>query len=217
MPYTREHKARTHERIVSEAARAFRVEGLDGVAVGEVMGRVGLTHGGFYAHFPSKDALVAAACARSMDEQGERLTAKAHNAPDGDGLRVLIEAYLDARHRDAPGAGCTIPALAAEIARASVEVRDAFTSAFTDYISRIEPFLPATPDGAASAATEQQQDREDMALALLAELAGAILLARAVNDSALSDRILAAARTFSLRAFGDNTATTARSTDQSAE
>ncbi|MEO7000549.1 MAG: TetR/AcrR family transcriptional regulator [Ktedonobacterales bacterium] len=213
MPYTREHKARTHERIVSEAARAFRVEGLDGVAVGEVMGRVGLTHGGFYAHFPSKDALVAAACARSMDEQGERLTAKARKAPDGDGLRAIIEAYLDARHRDAPGAGCTIPALAAEIARASDEVRDAFTSAFTGYVSRIEPFLPATLDGAAT----EQQDRVDTALVLLAELAGAILLARAVSDPALSDRILAAARTFSLRAFADNTATTARSADQLAE
>ena len=217
MPYTKAHKAETRERIISEAARAFRAEGLAGAGVSEVMGRAGLTHGGFYAHFANKDALVAEACARSMEEHGDRLVAKARKAPDGDGLRVIIETYLDARHRDAPGSGCVIPALAAEIARAPDEVRDAFTDSFNGYISRIASFFPDAPDRHGTTQhpdTQGAQEREDVALALLAELAGAVLLARAVHDPALSDRILSAARAFSLRAF--DTAP-ARSADQSAE
>lgn len=190
MPYTKQHKQETHERILRAAARALRESGIQGVGIGELMAQAGLTHGGFYAHFPRKDALVAAACAEGMAEAGDHLFASMEQAgqhSDETALRHLLHAYLSRSHRDHPETGCVLPALAADVARSSDEVRAAFTAGLRGYLHRLEALLP-------DVCGADQDDREDDALALLSGMVGALLLARAVDDAALSDRILAAER-----------------------
>lgn len=191
MPYSKQHKQETHERILRAAGRALREAGVDGVAIGELMARAGLTHGGFYAHFPSKDALVAEACARGMAESGEQLFAVATKAAaqsPGEGVHAFVDGYLSARHRDAPATGCMLPALAADVARSPGEVRTAFTTGIEAYLDRLATLLAPG------------SSRDD-ALVLLSGVVGAMLLARAVDDEQLSDRILAAARDFYTAAF----------------
>jgi TetR/AcrR family transcriptional regulator, transcriptional repressor for nem operon len=190
--YPRGHKERTREQIVEAAARAFREEGIDGVGIGELMGRAGLTHGGFYAHFPSKDALAAEVCSRAMDQSGTVMGQAVAHAPPGAKLAGFIRAYISRRHRDDPGAGCVMPTLGSEMPRHAPEVRGAFTAQIRRVIDGLQPLMPAAPGDAAT---------EDRAIALAAGMAGAVLLARAVDDPALSDRILEACRGFWIDAF----------------
>lgn len=189
--YPSGHKERTREQIVSAAARAFREEGVEGVSVGEVMGRAGLTHGGFYAHFRNKDQLVAEACGCALEQSTARLIDVARKAPPDERLAAFIGAYANPAHRDDPGAGCLMPALSAEVSRHSPEVRAAFTGSFQQGIAMLARLLPKM-EGA---------DRTDRALALMSGLAGAVMLARAVDDPALSDRILQASRDAFTAAF----------------
>jgi AcrR family transcriptional regulator len=181
-----EEKQNTHKRIIEEAARKFRAEGIHAVSIAELMGRLGLTHGGFYAHFPTKDALSAEACTEGFAQTQDRLLTAARNAPAGEELAAIIDSYLSVQHRDNPALGCVIPSLGAEIARDPQEVRTAFTQAFQEMLTRLAPFLAEGPS----------EEQEDTALALIAGMVGTILLARAVNDSALSDRLLHANRVF---------------------
>lgn len=184
MRYPKDHKARTRRKIVETAARAFREQGLDGVGVADLMARAGLTHGGFYAHFDSKDALIEAACRHGIGATIETLDFRARNAPPGDGLRTLVRAYLSRAHRDDRAGGCIMPSLAGEIARHGPATR----GAVTDQLRRLgEVIARHLPDGDAEA-------RQRRALAIASSLVGAIALARAVDDPALSDAILDAAR-----------------------
>jgi TetR/AcrR family transcriptional repressor of nem operon len=199
MPYTKQHKQRTRERIVTAAAHAFRAEGVHGVAIPTVMREAGLTHGGFYAHFASKDALVAAACAQGFLQSGDGLLAVASKAAPEDQLGVIVRGYLSTAHRDAPQTGCVIPTVGPEIARAPEEVRRAFTDALEDYLARLEPFM--------SAATSAE--RREQATILLSGMAGAVLLSRMVSDQALSDMILRQARHFYPVALAHTPANTA--------
>lgn len=196
MPYTKEHKERTRRRIVEEAARAFRSRGVAGIAIPDLMRRAGLTHGGFYAHFESKDALVAEACAEGFTEAAEELMAQtvAEVAP-GEEMRAIIRAYLSRSHRDEPESGCMVPALAAEMAHERPAVRHAFTEALKTYFGKLASYLPA----AASASEAPSDD----AMVLLSGMMGALVMARAVDDPAFSDRILKVARTFYMRSFAD--------------
>lgn len=195
--YPAGHKEKTREQIVSAAARAFREQGVAGVSVPELMGRAGLTHGGFYAHFRNKDQLVAEACRAALADSTGRLIETARKAPPGERLAAFIRAYASPAHRDDPGAGCIMPALAAELGRHDApEVRAAFTESFTQGIEKLARALP--DDGTA---------RTDRALALMSGLAGAVMLARAVDDSALSDRILQSARDVFTAAFAQPSGT----------
>src|ERR1700743_1886779 len=106
-----EHKARNHENILSVAARSFREHGGDSSGIGQVMKKVGLTKGGFYRHFESKDDLFVEAVARAFDEMGNRMVEVATSAPEGQALRAIIEHYLSARHVNSPGTGCVFSAL----------------------------------------------------------------------------------------------------------
>jgi TetR/AcrR family transcriptional repressor of nem operon len=190
--YPTGHKEKTREQIVSAAARAFREQGVAGVSVPELMGRAGLTHGGFYAHFRNKDQLVAEACRAALADSTGRLIETARKAPPGERLAAFIRAYASPVHRDDPGSGCIMPALAAELGRHDApEVRAAFTDSFNEGIQKLARALP--DDGT---------DRTDRALALMSGLAGAVMLSRAVDDSALSDRILQSARDVFTAAFG---------------
>lgn len=195
--YPAGHKEKTREQIVSAAARAFRERGVAGVSVPELMGRAGLTHGGFYAHFRNKDQLVAEACRCALRESSARLIDAARRAPPGERLAAFIRAYASPAHRDDAGGGCIMPALAAELGRHDApEVRAAFTESFEESVAMLARALPG-PDGA---------DRTDRALALMSGLAGAVMLSRAVDDPALSDRILEAARDVFSAAFAGEAA-----------
>lgn len=180
------HKARTRARIIAAAASAFRERGVEGVAIADVMHAAGLTHGGFYAHFPNKDALVAEAIARGLTDSRRAFVAEAAAANPKEPLREIIRRYVSRFHRDHPAEGCAMPALSAEVAREPDEVRHAFTTALEAFIAELVDYVPgATP-----------QARRDAALALVAGMAGAVALGRAVDDPELSDRVLLATRRF---------------------
>src|SRR6516225_8166324 len=115
MRYSLEHKAKNHEKIVSVAARSFREHGGDSSGIGKVMKKVGLTKGGFYRHFESKDDLFVEAVARGFDELGRGMVEVAQSAPEGQALRAVIERYLSVRHAGSPGTGCMLAALGPEL------------------------------------------------------------------------------------------------------
>src|ERR1700753_3819319 len=123
MRYSPEHKAQNHENILSVAARSVREHGADSSGTGTVMKKVGLTKGGFYRHFESKDDLFVEAVARAFDEMGSGIVDVAKSAPEGQALRAMIEHYLSARHANAPGMGCVVSALGPELARKPLAVR----------------------------------------------------------------------------------------------
>jgi TetR/AcrR family transcriptional regulator, transcriptional repressor for nem operon len=182
--YSADHKAQTHRRIVSRAGVQLRQRGLHGVSVAELMAEAGLTHGGFYAHFPSRDALVAAACRDMLARTAARLNAAADAVSPLESRRALIEAYLTAAHRDAPGRGCAVAALGPEVARAAPEVRQALADGIRELIDVVAECTPA--------ATYDQARRD--AIATMATLVGTLVLARAAGEAPLSDEILEAGR-----------------------
>jgi TetR/AcrR family transcriptional repressor of nem operon len=189
--YQKGHREQTRARIVASASHMLRAAGIDGVAIPALMQEVGLTHGGFYAHFPSKDALVAEACAAGLTEVATALVAIGTAAPHGAGLHAMLDWYLRAEHRDDPASGCVLPTLAGEIAREPPEVRHPFTTALVTLCDQFAPFVH----------DDHMHHREDSALIVLSGMVGAMLLARAVDNPTLSDRILAASRDFYARAF----------------
>jgi TetR/AcrR family transcriptional repressor of nem operon len=188
---TRAEKERTHRRVVETAARAFRADGVAGTSIPVLMEQVGLTHGTFYTHFDSKDALVAEAYARGISETVDGLLKRAEGAPPGHELNAVIDHYLSAEHRDDPAGGCVLPALAGEVRREPAAVRHVFTEEVTHYFDRLARLLP----------DRDTQARTDHELILASGMVGAVLLARAVDDPALSDRILGVCREFYTAAF----------------
>jgi TetR/AcrR family transcriptional repressor of nem operon len=183
MRYKSGHKAQTHRAIVAAAACQLRTSGIGGVSIGGLMQQVQLTHGGFYEHFASKDALIIETIQQAF-QSGETLVAQAENQPPEGRIAWFIRCYLSRTHRDHPESGCMLPALASDIARQSAPVRAAFAEALAGYCARLAALLPGTDDAAKLAAAH----------ALLASMAGAIALARATADSALSDALLADTR-----------------------
>ncbi|MFI7708882.1 TetR/AcrR family transcriptional regulator [Nonomuraea sp. NPDC049480] len=166
--------------VVEAAARLFRERGVQAVSVADLMAEAGLTHGGFYKRFASKDALVAEATGRAFEEHDARLRSLDENRPDDHAAAraALVERYLSAEHRDDAGAGCPTAALAADVAREAPG-----SPARERYADGVEAFggWLATGD-------------DDEGLAALSTLVGALLLARATRGTELSDRILAASR-----------------------
>src|SRR5262249_35679194 len=142
MRYTRGHKAQTRQRILREATRRLRAEGIGRLSVDDLMRRLGLTHGGFYAHFASKDMLVTEACAQELTPQEvELLGGSAETGAQGN-LSSFITGYLSPQHRDTPDMGCYLAALAGELAHASSEARSSFTAACERYVERIARRMP---------------------------------------------------------------------------
>ena len=167
------------DRVVRTAARLFRERGVEGVSVTDLMTAAGLTHGGFYKQFPSKEALVAEATGRAFDDLGARLTALDERHPgDHDAARrELVDHYLSADHRDDAGNGCPATGLGPDVAREGTR-----GVAREPYAHGVEQFARWMAD----------DDGED--LAAVATMVGALLLARATSGTPLSDRVLAAAR-----------------------
>ena len=182
----RSKKEETRERILRAAARAIRKHGYEGVGVADVMKEAGLTHGGFYAHFESRDALLAAAADQAGAESIENLTRGIAAAKPGQELLALIDTYLSDRHVAAPeqGWGCAIAAAGSEVPRQQAEVRRVANRRIKDLIGLIERQFPEWGRGAA----------HDKAMGIAATVVGAMVLARAVDDAQLSNRIRKAAR-----------------------
>jgi len=181
---TREQAAANREKILEVAGTLFRERGFDGIGVADIMKRAGLTHGGFYGHFSSKDDLAAEITERVLTREGwlERLTGTA-NPSVGD----VVRNYLSPRHRDDAGHGCLFAALGSDVVRQPRSVRRAFTEGLRLRVDALRRLLPGR-----SAAARRQR-----ALATMAGLVGALMLSRAVDDPKLSDDILeAAAATF---------------------
>jgi TetR/AcrR family transcriptional regulator, transcriptional repressor for nem operon len=175
--YSAEHKQATRERVLAEAAKQIRTHGPLGVGVAEIMKRAGLTHGGFYAHFRSKDALVAAAIATMFESARTRL----ENATK---LGAYIDAYLSSEHRDHRATGCPLAALASDVPRLSSACRAAYAAGARSLAAVLADKLRELG----------HRDADALAASVVAELVGALALARAEPDASHSDAVLAASR-----------------------
>src|SRR5689334_4883081 len=182
MRYVGDHRRQTRSRIVENASYGLRQNGAEGLSVVELMKLAGLTHGGFYSYFDSRAALVGEAIAFAMDQMVERWKKLANGKANEDRFEALIADYLSCRHRDNPGQGCALPALAADVARSSPSERRALASKLEKMIDVLVEVLPA-----------EDQARK-IATGVIATMVGSIVLSRAVGAGKLSDDILDAGR-----------------------
>jgi len=184
MRYSREHKQETHERIVKKASVRLREKGAHGIGVADLMKEAGLTHGGFYAHFDSREALVVEAFAYAMDRSTERWRKVAEQTAPDKRLATIVENYLTPVHRDDPGHGCAVPTLGAEIARESPKTRKAFAAKLEQMIDMMADQVLEVPRKVA----------RKQAVAALATTIGTVVLSRIAGSGEFSDEILSAGR-----------------------
>jgi TetR/AcrR family transcriptional repressor of nem operon len=184
MRYSRQHKLETHARIVKKASVRLREKGAHGIGVADLMKDAGLTHGGFYAHFDSRDALVIEAFTYAMDRGTERWRKLAEQTAPDKRLTTIVESYLTSVHRDDPGRGCAIPTLGAEIARENPRTRKAFAAKLEQMIDMLAEQIPEVP----------RKGARKQAMAAIATMMGTLVLARIAGNSEFSDEILGAGR-----------------------
>jgi TetR/AcrR family transcriptional repressor of nem operon len=184
MRYDSEHKERTRQRVLTEAAAAIRAHGPDGIGVAALMSKAGLTHGGFYAHFKSKDDLIAQAIGQMFEESRQRFLINADDPDPAVALGKYIDLYVSARHRDTPERGCPLPSLSGDLARMSAAARKRFTAGLEGLTKQI----------AARLGELGKRNPERLAASMVAEMVGAVALARAIQDPAASERILKTSR-----------------------
>jgi AcrR family transcriptional regulator len=176
-------KEASHERIVSVAARAIRRSGYDGTGVADIMKEAGLTHGAFYAHFPSREAMLAEAASRACAEAAAATGDFLERVPADEALASLVRSYLSPEHLENIESGCPLAALGSETPRQAAEVRRATTRHIK---ATVDQFARQLPDWG-------QPSAHDRALFTVAAMVGTLLLARAVDEPALSDRLREAA------------------------
>lgn len=177
MRVSREQAERNRDAVIDAASRRFRAHGVDGAAIADVMAESGLTHGGFYKQFGSKDALAAEACARALERSARRWRDIAEGAGE-DALDAIATDYLSPRNRDHPEKGCALVALGSDAARRGGALADAFRTGAEEL----------------AAVLEQAGAGRAEALARLSQMVGAMMLARAVKDEPLSQEIMDASR-----------------------
>jgi len=180
--YDNEHKQRTRLRILIKAAEAIGIVGPDGIGVAGVMAKAGLTHGAFYAHFESKDDLVAQAIAHMFDESCQRFLTRTEHPDPAVALESIIDSYLSAPHRDHPEHGCPLPSLVGELARLPGPARNNFTAGLTRLTSSVAKRIGALGRS------------EDEAASVVSEMVGALVLSRVAIEPSESDAILEASR-----------------------
>jgi TetR/AcrR family transcriptional repressor of nem operon len=179
MKVSKEQAAQHRERILEAAAQRFRERGFEGIGVADLMKEAGLTHGGFYGHFSSKEDLIAEASARALAQSLARWGKVADRA-SGDPLSALAGAFLTSRHRDTPGTGCVIAALGPDVSRQGPAVRRAVTGYIRSACDLMAKLVPG----------KSKAERRQKAISTWATLVGAMVIARAVDDRALSQEIL---------------------------
>jgi TetR/AcrR family transcriptional repressor of nem operon len=193
MRYSLEHKEKNHNNILSVAARSFREHGGDSSGIGTVMKKVGLTKGGFYRHFESKDDLFVEAVARAFDEMGSGMVEVAKSAPEGQALRAMIERYLSTRHASSPGTGCVLSALGPELARKPLSVRKRIEASLDAYRERLLPFVPGPT----------REEKLANCRLLFSSMAGVLMMARIVSDPEKREQRLKEARNFFIKRFAE--------------
>lgn len=191
MRYPKEHKAETHARIVQHASLQLREKGTQGVGVADLMKEAGLTHGGFYAHFASRDDLVVEAIAHALDNTNAFWGQLVESKPIEERLALLVDNYLTPQHRDNAGRGCAIPALGADVAREGGKSRRVFADKIEQMIA---VFAAEAAKGNAAARRRT--------IGTLVTVVGTLLLARATGQGALSREVLEAGRAAALAAIG---------------
>ena len=184
--------ARTHDTILQHASQTFREQGAS-VGINELMNALGLTRGGFYRHFESKDALFIEAVALGLDEMAGRLTQAAQAAPPGQQRSALITTYLSPEHLQHPETWCVLAVLAPEIARLPPDVRQRLDGAMQRYREGLAPFMPG----------DTPQEKSQQFLLLMSGMAGAIAMLRVFSDEQMRLEMLAMTRQHYLKLFAE--------------
>lgn len=181
MKVSRDQAAENRERIVEVAAKLFRERGFDGIGVADLMKAAGLTHGGFYGHFPSKQDLAAEACAHALDTSLQKWSSASGKAPE-EAFSKFVKGYLSEAHRDGPGSGCLIAALGSDVGRQAPSIRRVVTEGVQALVGQLARLIPGKSEAA----------RRRQALSDFAAMVGALTIARAVDDPVLSKDVLEA-------------------------
>jgi TetR/AcrR family transcriptional repressor of nem operon len=192
MRYDAQHKELTRRKVLSEAAAAIRRRGPAGVGVADLMAQAGLTHGGFYAHFKSKDELVAEAISAMFDERYRGFRSYVEGKEPARGLAMFVDRYLSTTHRDGIQSGCPLPSLSSDVARLPLAARRRFAAGAEQLTQGIATVLRELG----------KTDPRDLAASILAEMVGALALSRAVADPDLSGQILTSSREAIKRRIG---------------
>lgn len=180
MRYDADHKARTHQRIVRNASRQLRAKGLNGPAVATLMKAAGLTHGGFYKHFGSRDDLVAEGIEEALLELRDVLLKAAEQEVRAEGWKGMIRSYLSVERCDRPDEGCPIAALAPDMARTRPALKRRIAGAILKFREAVLPFMPG----------RSTEEKGASFLAIFTSMVGAIAIARTMPDRAVRERIL---------------------------
>jgi TetR/AcrR family transcriptional regulator, transcriptional repressor for nem operon len=191
MRYRPEHKLETRRKIVQDASRRVRAEGLTGAAVSAVMKDAGLTHGGFYKHFESKDDLLLESLREGFREIEDTLAHAAEQSPPGEAWKAIAKTYLSLDLCDHPEHGCPLAALAPDLARADKRMKPQIAAELVNYKSRMVPFMPG----------ERTADKERAFFAIFSTMIGAVEIARLLPDRARREKVLASTREFLLGRF----------------
>jgi len=191
MRYRPEHKVEIHQKIVRDAARRFRAEGLSGSAVSAVMRDCGLTHGGFYKHFESKDELLLESLRQAFSEISDRLAEAGKRSRPGTAWKAIVKAYLSLEHCDHAEWGCPVAALGTELGRADKAMKAKLVAEIAKYRTRILPFMPG----------RRVADKESAFVAIYSTMIGAMATARMLPGPEARGKVLATARDFLLRSF----------------
>ena len=191
MRYQPEHKAETRSKIVKDASRRVRAEGMTGVAVSAVMRDAGLTHGGFYKHFGSKDELLMESLSEAFQDIADRLAHTAEQSQPDTAWKAIVKTYLSLEFCDHIEYGCPLPALAPELARADRAMKPRIFEELKKYRSRMLPFMPG----------RRTADKERAFFAIFSTMVGAIEIARMLPEPVMREKVLASARDLLLRSF----------------
>jgi TetR/AcrR family transcriptional regulator, transcriptional repressor for nem operon len=191
MRYGPQHKLETHRKIVRDASRRVRAEGLTGAAVSAVMKDAGLTHGGFYKHFGSKNDLLLQSVREGFREIEDTLVHAAEQSPPGEAWKFVVKTYLSMELCEHPERGCPLAALSPELARADKKMKPQIAAELVNYKSRMLPFMPG----------QQTADKERAFFAIFSTMIGAVEIARLLPDRAMREKVLANTRDFLLDSF----------------
>jgi TetR/AcrR family transcriptional repressor of nem operon len=191
MRYRPEHKVETHQKIVKDASRRVRAEGVTGAAVSAVMRDAGLTHGGFYKHFGSKDELLMESLRDAFQETADRLADVAKQSRPETAWKAIVKAYLSPELSDHAEFGCPLTALAPELARSDKAMKAQIFEELKKYKSQMLPFMPG----------QRTADKERAFFSIFSTMIGAIEIARMLPELAMREKVLACAREFLLRSF----------------
>ena len=191
MRYRPEHKAEVHKKIVQDASRRVRAEGLSGAGVAAVMRDNGLTHGGFYKHFESKDKLLVESLREAFRDISDKLIRAAEQQHSEPAWKAIVKFYLSLEYCDHAERGCPLPALAPELARAGKKIRGHILAELVNYKDRMVPYMPGL----------RTADKERAFFSIFSTMTGAIEIARMLPEPAMREKVLTSTRDFLLRSF----------------